>query len=1156
MTTALLLVLGLALAGPDSRRGSPGPDAARAYALFDAQDLSAACKALGEMARSGSTDPWVARGMASCLADKPLKSLIDAMASEPEPLRTLAIAFHHYLRGDNASAERSARRALELDPDLTLGWNLLAVVVRSAGQDDLAAEYLLRSQELAPASEIERLSQDQAEAAAAALAPLVAVLRDLPTRWAALPPAQPGSGRTLEQLLAEASRVGGAAARERMAAISFATAEERPLALKQILEGSTFKEVDLFTPAVLVEAAAVRDRTAALSLVEAWIWLGYGSGRRDVLFYAASQAATLALQDLPPTQVLDLLDPWVGLDPGADPSSQAARARLLGVRAQTLTRAGRATEALDACKAARDLLAGLKDVRGEADAWRGEGEALAALGRDRDSLASFQKARELYLRQKDRAGQAETWLGEAEALLHLGQAAPSATAFQTARSLFVAVDARLGQARGWAGEARALLALGRESEALTASGKARALFEEVGDRKGLAEAGYVEAGILTQVGRSTDALDRYHGTQGLLASLGDVPGQARALEGEARLLLRIGRYDEAVEGFRMARSLLGPGGASNAALRAGEGLGLRLSGHHEEALGVYGDALASLGSEDAQGREALHLGMGIALYRLERWEEALTHIQRSSLVSSETRIAEAWTLYRLGRDGEAATVAAEAARGTARLDRAAAAGVQARALLRMGKTREAEQATLVAVQALQEWRGAGRPCADPTWLPEALSAPTGLLPVLAADPARWGDLLAAVEVAVAPTLYDRVAAGQVLPTGVDLRAERLRLEKILKETSLASGLALDARTARSIEQRRQAATVTLRSVETAWLGRVGGPLVGAAATLGSDALRKGVDATGPVLALVPLDDTVVSVLALPGQPVAVRSAPVESLASRVQSLRRALANPSPPGTAEALALGLWKDLVAPFADRIPAGPLALVAGGDLASLPFAALRDDGGKPMGERWSLTLAPSLTALAWMNGRISGEKPRLFLGIASPEGWFLPQPGLTRMGSSLSQARTIAVPDRPTPRVVLEKAPTASEILFGGVRQGPPQEPFGDSLPLSPAGSGLRAGDIPWAPWRAGVVVMPWTGPEDPGHLDLSQAVLVAGASSVLLPLWDVPSTEASRQFVADFLRGVAVDGRRRDLALAEARRLARERGDPASSWAPWVLVGLGG
>ena len=49
-----------------------------------------------------------------------------------------------------------------------------------------------------------------------------------------------------------------------------------------------------------------------------------------------------------------------------------------------------------------------------------------------------------------------------------------------------------------------------------------------------------------------------------------------------------------------------------------------------------------------------------------------------------------------------------------------------------------------------------------------------------------------------------------------------------------------------------------------------------------------------------------------------------------------------------------------------------------------------------------------------------------------------------------------------------------------------------------------------------------------------------------------------FLADFYRayrrgGPGGKGKRKDQALTHARRLARERGDPAQIWAAWVLVG---
>jgi len=80
----------------------------------------------------------------------------------------------------------------------------------------------------------------------------------------------------------------------------------------------------------------------------------------------------------------------------------------------------------------------------------------------------------------------------------------------------------------------------------------------------------------------------------------------------------------------------------------------------------------------------------------------------------------------------------------------------------------------------------------------------------------------------------------------------------------------------------------------------------------------------------------------------------------------------------------------------------------------------------------------------------------------------------------------------------------------------------------------------------------------RLDLTRSFLIARAAAVLATRWKVPENEATSRFLFDFYRayrqgGPEGKGLRKDEALTEARRLSRERGDPAQIWAAWVLVG---
>ncbi len=75
---------------------------------------------------------------------------------------------------------------------------------------------------------------------------------------------------------------------------------------------------------------------------------------------------------------------------------------------------------------------------------------------------------------------------------------------------------------------------------------------------------------------------------------------------------------------------------------------------------------------------------------------------------------------------------------------------------------------------------------------------------------------------------------------------------------------------------------------------------------------------------------------------------------------------------------------------------------------------------------------------------------------------------------------------------------------------------------------------------------------GVHSLQSALLAAGARTVVASLWKVDD-RAARDFMQSFYRGLWVEGLVPLDALRKAQRALRERGDPPSAWAAWVLSG---
>jgi CHAT domain-containing protein len=267
---------------------------------------------------------------------------------------------------------------------------------------------------------------------------------------------------------------------------------------------------------------------------------------------------------------------------------------------------------------------------------------------------------------------------------------------------------------------------------------------------------------------------------------------------------------------------------------------------------------------------------------------------------------------------------------------------------------------------------------------------------------------------------------------------------------------------------------------------------------------------------------------------------------------------------------LWDLLIAPFAARIPArGSLVLVPHGPLHELPFEALFDPDGKPLFERWAVSVAPSVSTLARARERHKVPQSNdSFLAFSSGRGLELPEDEVAEVAQLFGNNKAAFKPTEARFENYERLVPGAHQLLIataGTYAPGDHLETYLEILPTKDVhDSRLSGAEIAAQPLASELVTLAACDTArgeallSDERLDLTRAFLIAGAASVLATRWKVPEDPATSRFLLDFYRayrqgGPEGKGLRKDQALTEARRLSRERGDPAQLWAAWVLVG---
>ncbi|MDX2096622.1 MAG: CHAT domain-containing tetratricopeptide repeat protein [Leptolyngbyaceae cyanobacterium bins.59] len=270
-------------------------------------------------------------------------------------------------------------------------------------------------------------------------------------------------------------------------------------------------------------------------------------------------------------------------------------------------------------------------------------------------------------------------------------------------------------------------------------------------------------------------------------------------------------------------------------------------------------------------------------------------------------------------------------------------------------------------------------------------------------------------------------------------------------------------------------------------------------------------------------------------------------------------------------------LIAPIADLLPQNPEApviFVPQGELFLIPFAALQDPSGKYLIERHTILISPSIQVLQLISKRTGPSRPKESLIVGNPtmpKVRFNPQEiaQLPSLPGAEKEAKTIAtlLKSQPllgaqaTESAVLQKMPQSRLIHlathgllddFGGT--GIP-----GAIALAPDAQRdglLTAAELLGLKLNADLVVLSAcdTGRgriTGDGVIGLSRSLITAGASSVIVSLWQVPDAPTA------FLMGQFYQTWQQNHNTGQALRQAmlktlKEYPDP-KAWAAFTLVG---
>ena len=363
---------------------------------------------------------------------------------------------------------------------------------------------------------------------------------------------------------------------------------------------------------------------------------------------------------------------------------------------------------------------------------------------------------------------------------------------------------------------------------------------------------------------------------------------------------------------------------------------------------------------------------------------------------------------------------------------------------------------------------------------------------------------------------------------------------------------------------------------------------------GADLLATVREAASTVVEYMVMPERLIVWVAVPNEPVAVRSVPTrkEELERQVSALLALIA--SPPRLDEgfvqkqrALLRALYGSLIVPIEDLLPAlsdQPVTIVPHGELFRVPFAALLDDKGSYLIEKHPIVYAISIAVTRSVlenQRRLGGQEPADLLAFVNPtplvrpngEPWLGVQPlaateeniGLITKFYNGSRGSTVLSGPEASVEAFRSEGGRYGVIYLATHAEAARNRSLDDSRVLDEtfiglAGKSLTVPDLLGSGFqlRANLIILGacetagGTASAD-GINGLGRGFTYAGAASLLTTLWPVAESVTFQQ-VVDFHR----HWREEKMSKAKALQLAQIESlgmypFQVEMWAPLVLFG---